>query len=168
MSNILMMYLPSFLINMNGLKCLFCAFIPYPKHLYSAGATDGSGYSLVFPFFLFTMTKEYLSFLEVVCPWHAMLYKTIDVPLVHLYCCDALCEVRTIQISIFMRIKFCGVWCNHRNCICVKHHVNLIFVKMKAICHIQFSCVTISIQESFSFMCEYIIKITKVSHPQKR
>lgn len=62
MSNILMMYLPSFLINMNGLKCLSCAFIPYPKHLYSAGATDGSGYSLVFPFFLFTMTKEYLSF----------------------------------------------------------------------------------------------------------
>ena len=51
MSNILMMYLPSFLINMNGLKCLSCAFIPYPKHLYSAGATDGSGYSLVFPFF---------------------------------------------------------------------------------------------------------------------
>ena len=57
MSNILMMYLPSFLINMNGLKCLSCAFIPYPKHLYSAGVTDGSGYSLVFPFFLFTMTK---------------------------------------------------------------------------------------------------------------
>lgn len=114
---------------------------------------------LSLPIFPIYNNKGISVFLEVVSPWHTMLYKTIDVPFIHFYSCDALCEVRTIQISIFMRIKFCGVWCNHRNCICVKHHVNLIFVKMKAICHIQFSCVTISIQESFSFMCEYIIKI---------
>lgn len=112
---------------------------------------------LSLPIFPIYNNKGISVFLEVVSPWHTMLYKTIDVPFIHFYSCDALCEVRTIQISIFMRIKFCGVWCNHRNCICVKHHVNLIFVKMKAICHIQFSCVTISIQESFSFMCEYII-----------
>ena len=40
------MYLPSsFLTNINGLKCFSCAFIPYPKHLYSVGATDGYPYS---------------------------------------------------------------------------------------------------------------------------
>lgn len=70
MSNILMMYLPSFLINMNGLKCLSCAFIPYPKHLYSAGATDGSGYSLVFPFFLFRNICLFGSCLSLAC--HAL------------------------------------------------------------------------------------------------
>lgn len=100
--------------------------------------------------------------MEVVSPWHTMLYKTIDVPFIHFYSCDALCEVRTIQISIFMRIKFCGVWCNHRNCICVKHHVNLIFVKMKAICHIQFSCVTISLYEFAGKLNFYVAACNKL------
>ena len=98
-------------------------------------------------------------FLEVVCPWHAMLYKTIDVPLVHLYCCDAPCKVRTVQVAIFMRIKFCRVWCNHGNSVCVKHLIDFILVKTKAVCHIQFSCVTISIQEILTFMCKHIVKI---------
>lgn len=67
---------------MNGLKCLSCAFIPYPKHLYSAGAIGGSGY-LSLPIFPIYNNKGISVFLEVVSPWHTMLYKTIDVPFIH-------------------------------------------------------------------------------------
>ena len=48
---------------------------------------------LSLPIFPIYDNKGISVFLEVVSPWHTMLYKTIDVPFIHFYSCDALCEV---------------------------------------------------------------------------